>query len=53
MALVISRKETEVIIVGAAVITIDKVSGNRVSIRIAAPPEVKIRRGELKPREAA
>ena len=53
MALIISRKETETIVIGQAVVTIDKVSGNRVSVRIAAPPEVHIRRGELPERKVA
>lgn len=52
MALVVSRKETETIIIGNAVITIDRITGNRVSVRIAAPPDIKIRRGELKERAA-
>ena len=51
--LVISRKQKEVVVIGQAVVTIDKISGNRVSVRIAAPPEVKIVRGELTERKAA
>ena len=47
--LILSRKETEQIVIGddIIVITIERISGKRVSVSITAPPEVNIVRGEL------
>jgi len=48
--LVLSRKLGERIVVGDNVeIVINRITGNRVSIGIEAPDDVKIIRGELKP----
>jgi carbon storage regulator len=48
--LVLSRKVGEKIVVGDnVVITINRVAGNRVTIGIEAPGEVRIVRGELEP----
>jgi carbon storage regulator CsrA len=49
MALVLTRKEGESIEVGNATVTIARITGGRVRVLIAAPPEVNIRRSELKP----
>ena len=47
--LVLSRKTGEEILIGDNVkITINRISGDRVSIGISAPDEVRILRGELK-----
>ncbi len=49
--LVLSRKERERIRVGdSIVVTIVRVSGDRVRIGIEAPPEVIVLRDELEPR---
>ncbi len=46
--LVLSRKEGERLVIGDNItIVISKVSGNRVTIGIEAPSEVRIVRGEL------
>jgi carbon storage regulator CsrA len=45
--LVLSRKVGQEIVIGEAVVRIEKVVGNKVSISIAAPAEVKILRKEL------
>jgi carbon storage regulator len=46
--LVLTRKEGEAICVGEDItITISKIKGNRVSVGIAAPEQVRIRRTEL------
>jgi carbon storage regulator len=46
--LILSRKETEQIVIGdGIVITIERISGKRVSVSITAPDEVNIVRGEL------
>lgn len=46
--LVLSRKETETILIGDDVIvTIQAIKGNRVSISVEAPRQVKVLRGEL------
>lgn len=48
--LVLSRKEGEKLVIGDnVVVTINRISGNRVAIGIEAPREVSIVRGELKP----
>jgi carbon storage regulator len=46
--LVLSRKEGERIVIGENItLVISKVSGNRVTIGIEAPRDVKVARGEL------
>ena len=46
--LVLSRKETEQLLIGDdIVLTINRISGNRVAIGIEAPRDVRIVRGEL------
>jgi carbon storage regulator len=46
--LVLSRKEGERIVIGDQItLVVSKVSGNRVTIGIEAPKDVKITRGEL------
>lgn len=48
--LVLSRKEGEKLVIGDnIVITVNRISGNRVAIGIEAPREVAIVRGELSP----
>jgi carbon storage regulator CsrA len=48
--LILSRKAGETIVVGDNItITINRVASNRVSLGIAAPADVRITRGELKP----
>lgn len=50
--LVLSRKEGEQLIIGDdIVLTISRISGNRVAIGIEAPRNVRIIRGELEKRE--
>ena len=50
--LVLSRKEGEQLLIGDdIVLTISRISGNRVAIGIDAPREVRIVRGELERRE--
>ncbi len=50
--LVLSRKEGEKLVIGdGIVLTINRISGNRVTIGVDAPKDVRIIRGELKPRE--
>jgi carbon storage regulator len=51
--LVLSRKEGEKLIIGDNItLVVSKISGNRVTIGVEAPPEVKIFRGELAERDA-
>lgn len=51
--LVLSRKVSETLIIGEGdsqvVLTITRMSGNRVTLGLEAPRHVKIRRGELQP----
>ncbi len=50
--LVLSRKEGERIVIGDNITwVVSKVSGNRVTIGIEAPRDVKVVRGELKEEE--
>jgi len=52
--LVLSRKEGEQLIIGdGVVLTVSRISGNRVAIGIEAPRSVRIVRGELERREVA
>ncbi|TWU58785.1 hypothetical protein Poly51_15650 [Rubripirellula tenax] len=52
--LVLSRKEGEQLLIGDnIVLTINRLSGNRVAIGIEAPREVRIVRGELDRHEVA
>lgn len=48
--LVLSRHENEVIRIGEdVVVSVQRISGNRVILGIEAPRDVKIVRGELEP----
>ena len=50
--LVLSRKEGEQLLIGDdIVLTINRISGNRVAIGIDAPRQIRIIRGELKRHE--
>ncbi len=50
--LVLSRKEGERLVIGDnVVITVNRISGNRITLGIEAPRDVRIVRGELKPKE--
>lgn len=52
--LVLSRKENEQLVIGDnIVLTINRISGNRVAIGIEAPRDVRIVRGELERLEVA
>ena len=52
--LVLSRKEGEQLVIGDnVVLTINRISGNRVAIGIEAPREVRVVRGELEGHEVA
>ncbi len=52
--LVLSRKEGEQLVIGDnVVLTINRISGNRVAIGIEAPREVRVVRGELERHEVA
>lgn len=52
--LVLSRREREQIKLGdSIVVTVVRVSGDRVRLGINAPPEVVVLRGELEPQAAA
>ena len=51
--LVLSRKEGEQLLIGDdIVLTVNRISGNRVAIGIDAPRSVRIVRGELQRRDA-
>ena len=51
--LVLSRRVKEQLIIGEdTVITVQKIAGNRITLSIQAPSEVRIRRGELDQQEA-
>lgn len=51
--LVLSRKEGERLVIGDnIVVTINRISGNRVTLGIEAPRDVRIVRGELDQRDA-
>lgn len=50
--LVLARKLHESIVIGGITITVVALSSGKVSIGIDAPPEFKIRRSELTPKEA-
>ena len=50
--LVLSRKEGEKLVIGDNItLVISKIAGNRVTVGIEAPADVKIFRGELKGKE--
>lgn len=50
--LVLSRKVGERLVIGDNVtIIISRIAGNRVTIAIEAPDDVRIRRGEIEPEE--
>jgi carbon storage regulator len=52
--LVLSRKEGEKLVIGDNItLVVSKISGNRVTVAIEAPMDVKIFRGELKEQEAS
>lgn len=52
--LVLSRKVGERLVIGGNItVVISRVAGNRVTIGIEAPDDVRIVRGELKPQEAS
>ena len=48
--LVLSRKEGERLVIGDnVVITVNRISGNRITLGIDAPRDIRIVRGELEP----
>ena len=50
--LVLSRKVGEKLVIGDNItVVVSRVAGNRVTIGVEAPPEVRIIRGELKAQE--
>ena len=52
--LVVSRKETESIVIGENIIvTVHKIQGNRVRLQVSAPKDVKVLRSELDEERAA
>lgn len=51
--LVLSRKEGEKLVIGDNItVVVSRVAGNRVTLGIEAPADVRIIRGELKPQGA-
>ncbi|MCA9194513.1 MAG: carbon storage regulator [Planctomycetales bacterium] len=51
--LVLSRKEGERLVIGDNItLVVSKISGNRVTVGIEAPADVRIFRGELEQRES-
>jgi carbon storage regulator len=49
--LVLSRKQGEKLVIGDNVtVTISRIAGNRVNVAIEAPRDVRVVRGELKPK---
>ena len=49
--LILSRKETEIIMIGDDIqVSIERIEGNRVKIGVAAPKHVPILRSEVKPK---
>lgn len=51
--LVLSRKEGESLVIGNdVVVTVNRISGNRITLGIQAPRHVRIVRGELEPKDA-
>jgi carbon storage regulator len=52
--LVLARRETERIQLGESIVlTVVRVSGDRVRLGIEAPAEVRVLRGELEPRNSS
>ncbi|GEM_PF-1309532 len=52
--LVLSRKEGERLVIGEnVIITVNRISGNRITLGIEAPRDVRIVRGELEPKGPA
>lgn len=52
--LVLSRKEGEKLVIGENItVVVSRVAGNRVTLGIEAPADVRIVRGELKPQDVA
>jgi carbon storage regulator len=52
--LVLSRKESESLVIGEdVVITVNRISGNRITLGIEAPRHVRIVRGELDRQDAS
>lgn len=52
--LVLSRKEGEKLVIGDNItLVVSKISGNRVTVGIEAPADVKIFRGELKEEQSS
>ncbi|MGN6136194.1 MAG: carbon storage regulator [Aureliella sp.] len=50
--LVLSRKEGEKLVIGDNItVVVSRVAGNRVTLGIEAPADVRIVRGELKPQD--
>lgn len=48
--LILSRKVGEQIVIGEGItVVVSRVSGDRVTLGLEAPPEVRILRGELRP----
>jgi carbon storage regulator len=52
LMLVLSRKAGQKIVIGDGItVVVNRISGNRVSVGVEAPPEMHIVRGELQGRE--